>query len=265
MFKWKTLLLREQPTEGSPGVVTPPAEGTTIPSPEQQTQTETKVETPVEGSTENKTPTPESGTEKKPASSIAGGIDEPKPPEGEEKKPVEGEKKEGDADKKTDDEAVKDVDGNPIPEAYEFKLPDGYVANEELTTQAQSFFKDNKFSPAQAQAAIDFHAEYLKKHSEAWIDTVVNWEKEAKSDKEFGGKNYDANVGVVRKVISEYGDDDLRQVLNDYGIGNHPAVLRSYLKIGQALGEAGAPKPETSNGGQESLAQVFYGGAHPKG
>jgi hypothetical protein len=35
----------------------------------------------------------------------------------------------------------------------------------------------------------------------------------------------------------EFGGDELKQVLNESGLGNHPALFKAFAKIGKAMSE----------------------------
>jgi hypothetical protein len=156
--------------------------------------------------------------------------------------------------------APKDVEGKPLPEKYEFKLPDGYVADEALSAEAQAFFKEHKMSPAQAQAAIDMHGKILSMQSKQWLDTVKSWGEAAKADPVLTKGGFDQTMGVVGSTVGEYGDAEFRALMNSTGVGNHPAMLRFIAKLGAAVGEGKAPAGGGGGGAQvEDAASVLYG------
>ena len=70
------------------------------------------------------------------------------------------------------------------------------------------------------------------------------------ADKDIGGDKLAENLSVARKALETFGTPELRDVLNATGFGNHPAVIKAFYKIGQAISEdrfvtGGAKGPET--------------------
>ena len=60
------------------------------------------------------------------------------------------------------------------------------------------------------------------------------------------GNSFDQKADLARQAIHAFGDDELKDILNTTGLGNHPALVRWASKDGQALasdeiiGEGGA-------------------------
>lgn len=88
--------------------------------------------------------------------------------------------------------------------------------------------------------------------------TVDDWGKAARSDAEIGGDKFDENVAIGMKAIEAFGSDELKGVLNESGLGNHPAVIRFAVKAGRALQDA--PVLTTQNGkAKQNVANTIYG------
>lgn len=158
------------------------------------------------------------------------------------------------------DDLPRDIEGKPLPEKYEIKAPDGFVVDEALNTKFQGVAKELRLSPAQAQKMADTYAEIQGEQARAWADTIQGWRDAAKEDKTIGGPNFNQNVAVVRRMVQDYGDDELKKVFNDYGVGNHPAMLRFIYRMGRNMAE-GSVQPGGGNGnpGQgEVTAGDFY-------
>lgn len=127
------------------------------------------------------------------------------------------------------------------PEQYEFKLPEG-VEGLETDPEAQKEFaaiaKDLNLSQKAAQQLYELgaknQAKSFKVLQEKVEQTRNDWAVQAKADKEFGGDQIDANLAVARKAL-ELGTPELRQVLNDTGMGNHPEIIRWMYRVGKTL------------------------------
>jgi hypothetical protein len=70
----------------------------------------------------------------------------------------------------------------------------------------------------------------------AWDEQVAAWGREAQSDPEIGGVNWDANLAAARSVIAKYGDADLKEMLNRTGVGNRRELVRLLAKIARGEG-----------------------------
>lgn len=130
------------------------------------------------------------------------------------------------------------------PESYEaFSLPEGMEIDEEILGEFQQMAKEHGLPQDQAQRYVDFGSKLVQQAQEGtvatlsdqWSETCAKWVEEIKADKELGGDNLPQTLAVARKAISTFGDDNLRQVLEETGMTNNPALLRFAHKIGRAL------------------------------
>ncbi len=182
--------------------------------------------------------------------------------DGEEKKEGEQEpKKDGEAEKKEEppkevDKTI-DIDGNKIPEKYEIKMPDGVKMNEELLAEVTPLFRDARLSPAQAQVVADAYMKTQADAIEAFSNQTKDWAKQSKEDKEIGGKNYEQNIALAHKGFKAFGSPEALAVFEAYGLGNHPEVLRTFMRIGSAIGE-GSTILSGDGGGRVSDAKALY-------
>lgn len=103
-------------------------------------------------------------------------------------------------------------------------------------------------------------ADFKKGLTDASAKQAAEWSNLAKTDKEFGGAFFDANLVTAKKVIESLAPPAFKQYLNDTGLGNHPEMIRLMLKIHKLVGEdkliasgAGAGQGEV-----KSAAEVIY-------
>lgn len=159
---------------------------------------------------------------------------------------------------------------NEVPDTYEaYKLPEGVQVDEALLGEFNTVAKELGLTQAQAQKLVDLQAktaaagesgraEFLEQALKAQSDKWVN---EIKSDPELGGAKFDATVSTAVKAISAFFGDDFRQLLNDSGIGNNPALIRGMHKIGLAISEDKLVIPGSDASATEgvSAAQAMFG------
>lgn len=126
------------------------------------------------------------------------------------------------------------------PEAYEFQLPEGYELNAEVGEEFSAYAKELNLSQDKAQVAVNMGVKLIEsfqaKQLEAFQKQQQLWRDEVVNDKEIGGQQLNENLSYAAKVLDTYAPD-LRQVLNDTGLGNHPAFVKAFVKIGKAISE----------------------------
>lgn len=67
--------------------------------------------------------------------------------------------------------------------------------------------------------------------------TREEWQSQSRHDKEFGGAHFNENLAVAKRGLEQFGSPELTQILEQTGLGNHPAVIRAFYKMGKLLGE----------------------------
>jgi hypothetical protein len=154
-----------------------------------------------------------------------------------------------DVEDKGDDNVEEPKDGDKdtdkgkaegAPDKYEdFNLPENFQIDEALLEQALPVFKELNLSQDQAQKLIDLQTKNAEQLVEAdqkqWEDTRKGWVKEAKDDKEIGGKDFNANVATARAAVKEFADEGFKEMLNITGVGDHPEMVRFLFRIGKAI------------------------------
>ncbi len=133
-----------------------------------------------------------------------------------------------------------------VPEAYAFaSLPDGYSISEEQLAAFSPVLKDLGLTQEQADKLVAFDAQRSLAAQEANQQQAIEfrnkqvgeWETALRSDAEFGGANFDANVAVAQQFLTDFGSPELSAFLAESGLGSHPEVVRMFHKAGKELGE----------------------------
>jgi len=148
------------------------------------------------------------------------------------------------------------VDAPAVPEKYEFKAPEGFSVDEKTVETITPIFKELGISQEGAQKLVDSYAPVIKQQMEAAIESqrqqsqtefkslVKGWEEESKK---ILGTEFDKKIGVMAKVLDKAGTKELRQLLNDTGVGNHPELIKFVLKIGEMISEDSFVEPKTTS------------------
>ena len=84
---------------------------------------------------------------------------------------------------------------------------------------------------------------------------------EIKADPEIGGERLGAAVAAASRVLERLAIPGLREALNVTGAGNHPAIVKAFVRIGRLLAEDRfSPGRDGPAQAHRSPADVIYGG-----
>lgn len=204
------------------------------------------------------TSTQAAGAEGKPAEGkpAEGAPAEGKPTEG---KPAEGQGKPAEGDGKP-------TEGKPAegaPETYEeFKAPEGVKLDEEVTGEFKTVAKELGLKQDDAQKVIDLgvkmQEKFQAKLSEHIEHTTTEWQKQARGDAEFGGDKLGENLAVAKQALDAFASDDLKTLLNESGLGNHPEIIRTFYRVGKAISEDKLVPGTPGKGKEKSAAEILY-------
>jgi hypothetical protein len=128
------------------------------------------------------------------------------------------------------------------PEKYEFKAPDGMALDGELMGEFEGIARELNLPQEKAQLVVDKLAPKMAERMVAQQAQVVQqarteWAETARADKEFGGDSLPANLAMAQKAMTTFGTPELRTLLDESGLGNHPEVIRAFYRAGKAISE----------------------------
>jgi hypothetical protein len=176
----------------------------------------------------------------------------------------------GDKPDNDDTDGVKTQDGDAdkgkpegAPDEYEdFKVADGVELTEEQVNDIKATAKELDLSQEKAQALVDREVAARKEESESqlqvWRDQNNEWKKAARTDKEFGGEKFDESVVAAKAALRRFGNSELSQVLDDYGMGNHPEVIRFLVKVGNSMKEDSMHNGVGGEQAPTDIADILY-------
>jgi hypothetical protein len=142
---------------------------------------------------------------------------------------------------KTDDKSKDNVDQtkdkNSKPEKYDLKLPDKSPVEPSRIAEIEAEAKAQGLTQEQAQGLVDREHKVVSNLIETHAKRVEGWLSEATSDKEIGGTEINRNIELAKRVVDTYGSPLFKQYLETSGLGQHPEMLRLFVRIGKASGE----------------------------
>ena len=186
---------------------------------------------------------------------------DPAKPEGDKPQPgTEGDKP-ADGDKPSQKPDDKEQKHEGAPEKYEFQAGEGVELDAEALKDFEPVARDLNLTNEQAQKLVDAYPKILagvqQRQAEAWQKQTEGWAETVKADKDIGGDNLTANLSAAQRALDQFGTPELKEYLNSTGLGNHPDLVKTFVKIGKAMSEDGMV--DGSNQGQRSAAEVLYG------
>lgn len=124
------------------------------------------------------------------------------------------------------------------PEKYEFKAPDGRDFDSEVISSFSEIAKELNLTQESAQKMLDKVAPKMAERQAQQVEAIrQEWATLSKSDKEFGGEKIAENLSVAKRALDTFGTPELRSLLNDSGLGNHPELIRFFFRAGKAISE----------------------------
>lgn len=124
------------------------------------------------------------------------------------------------------------------PENYEFKAPEGVTFDDTVIGAFSEIARELDLPQDKAQKVLDKMAPVMAERQAEQIQIArTEWANAAKSDKEFGGEKLAENLGTAKKALDAFATPELRTLLEESGLGNHPEVIRVFYRAGKAISE----------------------------
>lgn len=154
------------------------------------------------------------------------------------------EQKDGEA--KQEGTEAKEAEKEGAPEKYEFKSIEGVQLDGAVLGKYSEVAKELNLTQDAAQNVLDKMAPLIaSRQAEVLQNAVSEWKQLSATDKEFGGDKVSENLAVAEKALSAFGTPELRTLLVQTGLGNHPEIIRAFYRVGRTISE---DKMVTRNG-----------------
>ncbi|WP_395119639.1 hypothetical protein ACFCQI_01615 [Rhodanobacter sp. FW102-FHT14D06] len=148
------------------------------------------------------------------------------------------------------------------PEKYELAAPDGFELEPETTTAFEGVARELNLTNDQANKLIPLGAQLAQKiqakQTEAHQQQVAQWAEDTKADKEIGGDKFDASLAVALKARDRFATAELKTLMDQTGLGNHPEIVRLFHRIGTAISDDTFVQAPSAGGSQKSAASVLF-------
>lgn len=130
--------------------------------------------------------------------------------------------------------------GRPeTPDKYEFtrpQVPENVKYDEEMETAFKGMAHKAGLSPRQAQALLEGYNEMQVKRLSGYTGQM---EQGIAALKKEWGANYEKQIGLASRVVKEVGGEEMINLLNETGLGNHPTLVKFFAKLGAESADPG--------------------------
>ena len=129
-----------------------------------------------------------------------------------------------------------------VPVQYNFKQEYGFSAED--NTKLTDVFKKAKLSQEQADILLNaYHGDVANLGQQfdnelqaAIVNQRNTWANQVKADNELGGQNFANTKLNIGRVMQQFGTPELKNFLNESGLGYNPDFVRFMNKVGTLIG-----------------------------
>lgn len=149
-------------------------------------------------------------------------------------------------------------------ECISLQCPQDIDISADKLQEFQSLAQEMNITSEQAQRLLDYAAaqthqvqEAAEKTQHEHIESLI---KQAQSDEEFGGAKMSQSIKTAQTALQALASDELIELLEDKGLGNHPEIIRLFYRIGQYMSEDNFVSANSgSHQSEKSIAEILYG------
>ncbi len=124
------------------------------------------------------------------------------------------------------------------PESYSFTAPEGQEYDAGVIDAFGAVAKELNLPQDAASKILEAVAPVMaQRHAELVENQKTEWLNASKTDNEFGGDKLNENLAVAAKALDKFGTPELKSLLNDSGLGNHPEIVRAFYRAGMAISD----------------------------
>lgn len=138
------------------------------------------------------------------------------------------------------------------------ELADGLPIDEAGLAALKEFAAKSSLAPEAVQGFLDLYAGQVQAQYEAHAAEVAAWAEAVKTDPEIGGDKLNASLATAHKARDAFGTPELVEVLDAYGLGNHPAVVKFFVNAGRAISEDVLVQGSSGAAPTRNAAQVLF-------
>lgn len=132
------------------------------------------------------------------------------------------------------------------PAPYNLRAPEGFAIDQELLTAATPVLREIGLNDEQANKLLPLVPQLEARVIESLDDELSvlkkEWASQVRADPRLGGANWRETERYLTVALDAAGagqGSEFRELMDDSGLGNHPAIIRGFRAIGERLSRAG--------------------------
>ena len=146
-------------------------------------------------------------------------------------------------------------------EYTDFAVPEGITLNADLLGEFKGIAQSMGLKQEQAQQLTDLGVKLtnglLAQQAQALEAQKTTWYNETKADAEIGGDKFDVSMAAAARAVKQFVPDELKALFDQTGIGNHPALVKAFVKIGGMLKEDGVVAGSANIAGGKDAKSLY--------
>lgn len=146
-----------------------------------------------------------------------------------------------------------DTPAQPVetePEPYRLTLPEGVTVDQELLGAATPVFRelglDDEQASKLAPLAVQVEQRVISGLNDEYVALRTDWAKQSRADPHLGGERWPETQRLLAVALDAAGAPrgcEFRKVMDQSGLGDHPAVIRVFRRLGEQILAANGGKP----------------------
>jgi len=146
---------------------------------------------------------------------------------------------------------------------YSFELPEGVEMAPETLEGLKTLAGDMKLDQEGGQKLASFGAEMFQKWEAAQAEGLATlrteWADATRADKEIGGADLDKNLAGAKVALDKFGTPELKTLLNESGLGNHPEINRLFWKLNAQISDDALVAGNSAPVAPKNREELYYG------
>lgn len=139
-------------------------------------------------------------------------------------------------------------------------FPQDFSAPQETQTAFKELLKQLNIPLESAQQLVDFETDiHRRSHEEQEENKRQIVERWAEESKKMFGANCAEEISFALRAADTFGGAELRELLQETGLGNHPVILRTLSAVGKAISEDVCLGGKPAAPADKTFSQALYG------
>lgn len=148
------------------------------------------------------------------------------------------------------------AEGKNTSPASQLAWPEDVSFSKEAIDAFVKLAADLHLPPEQAQQLIDFEARFARQTLQDNAAQQAKWAQETQT---FFGPAWQEEVSLAVRAADTFGGPELRALLEETGLGNHPVIVRTFNEIGKRISEDVSSGGNPSAGADKTFTEALYG------